>query len=490
MKIFRFFIPIIMVFSFLQSCSGSDDNITPEEIIPVLSVSSASVAFDAVESTNTIEIASNTIWKINYTSNWCRPSIQTTKGNAKVIITADANDTNEDRSTTFSVSSEGLSDVIITISQKAKGAVVVKPDYIDPDKTGMTSDALTLAGKMKLGWNLGNTMEACDATNAGETMWGNPMTSKKLIDAVKAAGFNVVRIPCAWSGYIEDAATYKIKESWLVRVKEVVDYCVDNDMYVILNIHWDGGWLENNPTYDKQEAVNIKQKALWKQISIYFRDYDEHLLFAGTNEVHKDYNTPSTENLTVQMSYNQTFVDAVRATGGRNTWRNLIVQAYNTNIDYAVSYLKMPTDGTSKRLMSEVHFYDPYDFALQEDGAYKTQWGKPFIGGDVSAWGQETWVDEAFGKMKTNFVDKGIPVVLGEYGAILRASLSTDLQAKHIEARNYYLNYVTKAAKNNGLIPVYWDNGNTGDKGFTLFNRSTAVQVHPDALNALVSAVK
>lgn len=487
MKILKCFIPIIMVFCFLQSCSKSDDNILSEEIASTLSVSETKVSFEAIGGTNAIDIASNTIWKINYTSTWCRPSIQTTKGNAKVTITADANTTKEERTATFSISATGISDVTITITQKG---LILRPDHIDPDKTGMESDALVLAGKMKLGWNLGNTMESCDATSAGETMWGNPMTSKKLIDAVKARGFNVVRIPCAWSGYIEDAATYKIKESWLARVKEVIDYCVNNDMYVILNIHWDGGWLENNPTYDKQESVNAKQRALWKQISIYFRDYDEHLLFAGTNEVHKDYNAPSTENIIVQMSYNQTFVDAVRATGGKNTWRNLIVQSYNTNIDYAVNYLKMPTDATLNRLMSEVHFYDPYDFALQEDGAFKTQWGKQFAGGDVSSWGQEAWVDEAFRKMKTNFVNKGIPVVLGEYGAILRTSLSAELQAKHIEARNYYLNYVTKAAKDNGLVPVYWDNGNAGDKGSGLFNRTTGEQAHTDALNALVSAVK
>lgn len=487
MKLFKYFMPIILILCFLLSCSKSDDTIELEQIVPTLSVSASNFSFDAIESTGSVDITSNTIWRINYTSTWCRPSIQTTKGNAKVTITADANTTAAERTATFSVSAAGVSDVIITITQKG---VLVNPDHIDSDKSGMASDALILASKMKLGWNLGNTMESCDGTSAGETMWGNPMTSKKLIDAVKAGGFNVVRIPCAWSGYIEDAATYKIKESWLARVKEVVDYCIDNDMYVILNIHWDGGWLENNPTYDKQEAVNAKQKALWKQISIYFRDYDEHLLFAGTNEVHKDYNAPSTENLTVQMSYNQTFVDAVRVTGGRNAWRNLIVQAYNTNIDYAVNSLKMPSDATANRLMSEVHFYDPYDFALQEDGDYKTQWGKTFAGGDISSWGQEAWVDEAFGKMKTNFINKGIPVVLGEYGAILRTSLSSALQAKHIEARNYYLNYVTKAAKDNGLIPVYWDNGNTGDKGFALFNRSTGELVHSDALNALVSAVK
>src|SRR5690606_14500704 len=150
----------------------------------------------------------------------------------------------------------------------------------------------------------------------------------------------------------------------LERVKEVVDYCVDNNMYVVLNIHWDGGWLEENPTSSAQAAVNLKQKALWEQIAVYFRDYDEHLIFAGTNEVHADYGTPTNEHITVQLSYNQTFVNAVRSTGGRNAYRNLAVQSYNTNIQQAVNYLVMPQDVATKRLMAEVHYYDPFDFTL------------------------------------------------------------------------------------------------------------------------------
>lgn len=359
---------------------------------------------------------------------------------------------------------------------------------IAADKTGMESDALVLAKKLKIGWNLGNSLEAASSsTSANETLWGNARTTKTLIDAVKAAGFNTVRIPCAWSGYIEDQETYKIKDSWLARVKEVVDYCKDNDMYVILNIHWDGGWLEENPLYSKQVEVNKKQKALWEQIAVYFRDYDEHLLFAGTNEVHANYGTPTTENITVQESYNQTFVDAVRSTGGKNTWRNLIVQSYNTNVDYAVNYLTMSTDPTAKRMMAEVHYYDPYDFALDEkSGIYL--WGKDFSGAGVSSWGQEAWVDTQFGKIKTHFVDKGIPVILGEYAAMLQASLTGDAYLNHVKARNYYLNYVTKAALQNGMVPVYWDSGATGNNASGLFDRATGTQVHADAIAAIVSA--
>jgi len=423
----------------------------------------------------TIELQASGDYEVTVDQNWITKTGGTTGQSEIFTIAVNPGLMEREGSITFTLDDLTETVVIIQSGQDLN---------IPADQEGMEDDAMALAAKMKVGWNIGNTLESCNSTTASETLWGNPKVTKALIDAVKSAGFNAARIPCAWTGYIEDAETDKIKDSWLARVKEVVDYCMDNDMYAIINIHWDGGWLEENPTYDKQEKVNKKQKALWEQIAVYFRDYDEHLLFAGTNEVHADYGTPTTENLTVQMSFNQTFVDAVRSTGGRNTYRELIVQAYNTNIQYANDYLEMPDDDTPDRLMAEVHFYDPYDFTLQEDNGYKTRWGKDFT--DVSSWGQEDWVDEAFGYMKSKFVNNRVPVILGEYGAILRSSLSSGLE-EHIEARNYYLNYVTKTAVADGLIPFYWDNGNTGNNGFGLFNRSTAAVVYQDAIDAIMS---
>lgn len=337
------------------------------------------------------------------------------------------------------------------------------------DREGVEKDSKALAAQIKAGWNLGNSMEA----DGGETAWGNPAVTKAFIDLVKAAGFNAVRIPCNWSnGHLADETNYIIQSSWIARVQEVVDYCVDNDMYAILNIHYDGGWLELNPTYAKQEEVNKKQKALWSQIAFYFRDYDEHLLFAGTNEVHVegvyDNKLVTEENHTVQQSFNQTFVDAVRATGGKNAYRNLIVQAYNTNIDLAVSKLKLPADEVANRLMVEVHFYDPWEYAGSVTNSY---WGEPYKEFGISTWGGEDHVDHQFAAMKTSFVDKGYPVILGEYGAN-RHSLTDE---NMINSRAYYLEYVTKAAKNNGLVPIYWDNGGMGDGSqadqFGIFDR-------------------
>lgn len=351
---------------------------------------------------------------------------------------------------------------------------------------GMQNDAFALAYKIHLGWNLGNTLEAI----GGETAWGNPEVSAGFIAAVKAAGFNAVRIPCAWNQYIDNHSDYTIKNSWLMRVQEVVDYCIENEMYAILNIHWDGGWLEENPVYSKQNAINQKQYALWKQIANHFIDYGEYLLFAGTNEVHANYNTPTTENIEVQQSFNQTFVDAVRSTGGKNAYRNLIVQAYNTNIDYAYDKMSMPSDEAPNRLIAEVHYYDPWDFcgAQSSDNSATFFWGKEAGYTNISGWGQEDHARRQFAKMKSKFVDKGIPVIMGEYGAVNRTAslVSEDEKELHRQSRAYYLKYVTQKMKENGIVPFYWDNGHTGKDGFALFDRNTKTVFDQQALDALI----
>lgn len=410
---------------------------------------------------------------------------QKTVSNNSCRFTIGENPTHFPRTGTITLTSGSIQQVI-TVNQEGKRFTV------EADKTGMENNAVSLAEKIKIGWNLGNSLEACsDENTASETLWGNPRTSKALIDLVKRSGFNAIRIPTAWSGYIEDRSTYKLKDEWIMRVREVVDYCVENDMYVIINIHWDGGWLENNPTYARQAEVNKKQKALWEQIAVAFRDYDEHLLFAGTNEVHADYNRPTPEHLEVQMSYNQTFVDAVRSTGGKNVWRVLIAQGYNTNIQYTYESLVLPEDGTANRMMAEIHYYDPYDFTLESGSNAKYLWGRDFKGSPgVSGWGQEEWVNEAFGLMKEKFSSKGIPVILGEYAATYRASLPAQVLEDHKKARSYYLNYVTRQAKSYGLLPFYWDNGGTGNNASGIFDRNNLTVVHADILEALISAVK
>jgi len=362
----------------------------------------------------------------------------------------------------------------------------VKPAYIEPDATGMRPElnAIDFSKLMGIGWNLGNSLEAIKYSNGvysgDETSWGNPATTKQLIDSVRKAGFNAVRIPVAYSHMLENQTSWNIKWSWKKRIEEVINYVLDNDMYAIINIHWDGGWM-NNPVYSQQKAINSKIDSLWKQIAVFFRDYNDHLLFAGTNEIHVEgnYNAPTDENIAVQNSFNQTFVNTVRATGGRNTYRYLVVQGYVTNIEYTRNYMVMPADATPDRLMAEVHYYDPWEFCLKEDTPYVTVWSD-------ASWGKEEWVNTAFGYMKTAFADKGIPVILGEYGLLYRSSLTGQALADHITSRNYYLNYVTGKALEYGMVPCYWDNGYPDS--FGLFNRADGSRLRKDAIAAIISA--
>ncbi|PCD03655.1 dihydroxy-acid dehydratase [Sphingomonas spermidinifaciens] len=326
----------------------------------------------------------------------------------------------------------------------------------------MGSNAVQLAARMQLGINIGNTLEAI----GGETNWGNPLITRELIDTAKASGFDSIRLPCAWDQY-SDPTTAKIRDSWLARVKDVVQYCVDADLHVLLNIHWDGGWLENNVTPAKKDAVNAKQKAFWEQIATHFRDYDERLIFAGANEPNCD----TAEQMEVLYSYHQTFIDAVRATGGRNAYRVLVLPLPNVNMDLSKTlWTRMPTDTVAGRLMVEPHFYSPPNFCiLSEDASWGKMfyyWGKDYhstIEPDRNAtWGEEETVDAHMALAKEMFVSKGVPVLLGEYGAP-RRSTPRDLE-KHLASRAYWMKYVTLKARENGLLPFLWDTGDLIDR--------------------------
>jgi endoglucanase len=242
------------------------------------------------------------------------------------------------------------------------------------------------------------------------------------------------------------------------------------------------------PTYAQQRYVNRRLWFMWRQIATAFRDYGDHLLFAGTNEVMvtNQYGTPSVENYTVQNSFNQEFVLAVRSTGGRNAYRNLIIQGYNTNIDYTVAFLKIPRDYIANKLIVEVHFYDPFTFTIQQNSKI-TQWGKDATDpSKVEAWGNEDHVDGQFKKMENTFVDKGIPVIVGEYAASARLHLgSADANSSHARFRNYYDHYVTQSAIAHNLVPFYWDSGNTGDSGSALFNRKTGAKAYPELVKSI-----
>lgn len=364
---------------------------------------------------------------------------------------------------------ERAGDIVISlVSDPAIAVTVSVKQPVMQASTDMSDNAKALAKKIVAGVNIGNTMES----PGGEGAWGNPKITDAYIKGLKALGFNAVRIPCAWDSHVSDASTNTLDPAWLSRVDEVVGYVVANDMYALLNIHWDGGWLEESCVNGYDEKVNKKQKDYWTQIANKLNHYDQHLIFAGMNEPgQQDQGGVVNKSIDAIMAYQQTFVDAVRATGGNNAMRVLVHQAPYTNIDKAVEgYYHLPNDPVADRAMVEIHFYDPSDYTIMDkDGAWgagstvKLYWGKDFhVEGSNRncTWGEEDYVDNQFKKMKDKYVSAGVPVILGEYSTSIRnSSISGFDKDKYEASRAHWNEYITKSAKTNGCVPFYWETG-------------------------------
>jgi aryl-phospho-beta-D-glucosidase BglC (GH1 family) len=351
------------------------------------------------------------------------------------------------------------------ISKSVRSSSASYPSWntnpLPPDQTGMTSTAPQIAANMTLGINIGNTLEA----QGNENSWGNPNVTQALIDSYKRNGFNAVRIPCNWDwSHIINTSTEQIDPAWLTRVQQVVQYCINDGMYVILNIHYDGGWLEHNDTVTMQAAVNAKQKALWEQIATQMRGFDEHLLFASANEPQ----ATTSAAMSVLLSYHQTFVNAVRSTGGHNSYRTLVVQGPNTNPDLTYSLMNtLPTDPAPNHLMVEIHQYAPYNFCImgsdQSWGNVFYYWGSGYhTTFDVAhnpTWGEESTIGGYFQEMQSKFTSKGIPVVMGEFAVQPQSQLTGDAANFNLASRAYWYNFNVHIAAANGLIPFLWDTG-------------------------------
>lgn len=335
-------------------------------------------------------------------------------------------------------------------------------------------DAQTWCKNVVMGWNLGNALES----EGAETSWGNPATTREMIQAVKAQGFNAIRVPVRWGQHC-DMTTMTVDEKWIARVKEVVDWCLAEDMYVIINTHHDL-WLEHYPTNDKKEELNGKLRKLWTNIATAFADYDGRLAFAGLNEVNAkgDWGlTPTQENFDVTNSFNQTFVDAVRATGGNNAKRNLIVQSYRCNPSMGLSSLVVPTDPTSKRLSVEFHYYDPYSYCSGADGCYN-YWGIAFSDkGTVTPDGNEKSLSNFFLTLRKKWWEQGLGVVIGEYGCSCHYT-SSDRQTQE-DNMQYYLKTLVSEARKNGFAAFVWDNNayGNGSEKFGIFDRRNGMNV-------------
>ena len=377
-----------------------------------------------------------------------------------------------------------------------------------PAQNGFDKTAMQIAYEMMPGWNLGNTLEASNwRTNTqlwnneggldAEISWQGTRTTQEVIDYVKEQGFRSVRIPCAWAlGHIVDAEKKTIDPIWMERVKTVVDYCINAGLYVVLNDHWDGGWLENhiadsNPNTIAENKATLT--ALWTQIAEAFKDYAEHLLFAGFNEPNAETQS-ATNNL---MDYHQVFVDAVRATGGNNEKRILVVQGPSPDAERTCQMLtRLPEDLTPGRLAVEVHLYYPWNFwGMEKDES----WGNCFYywgeGNHVSGskhnatYGEEEDLRKLMDQLKTKFVDKGVPVINGEYGVNWRViSGSGESQEKHDASIKTYYRFMNKECIEHGIVPMVWDTNSS--RGMTVINRSNLSIVCPYMMEGIREGVE
>lgn len=337
--------------------------------------------------------------------------------------------------------------------------------------------ALQFVQKMGTGWNLGNTFDVKDADKAKnvedfETYWGNPETTKEMIDAVKKAGFKTIRIPITWSQHMNEEGM--IDSEWLARVQQVVNYAMENDMYVIINIHHDK-WYE--PTDRNQEPAKKKLCAVWEQIATCFREYDENLLFEAMNEPRwigkeEEWTAGNEEAWRVLNELNQSFVETIRENGGQNKERYLLLPTYCANTDEeALASIKLPED---KKIIVSVHIYKPYQFAMKEDGI--AEWNSDHLA-DIKD------IDEIMENLDNYFVKKKIPVIIGEYGAKDKNN-ETD--------RAEWASYIVSEAKKRRIVCIWWDNGGKDKqyKDYALLNRYTCKWWFPKIVEAIIEADK
>lgn len=370
---------------------------------------------------------------------------------------------------------------VITVNVTAKGSSdkPAKPSSNEKVTNGFDKDitAMELVKKLKVGWNLGNSLDALGSGANSETSWGNPKTSQKMIDAVQAAGFNTIRIPTSWGKHADDNG--KIDREWMARVKEVVDYAYNNGMYVILNSHHDnayydiGGCVKSASTYKKNKA---KMEKLWTNIANEFKDYDEHLIFEALNEPRtegsaKEWVGGTPEEREIVDGLNSAIVSAIRKTGGNNAYRLIMVPAYaatsSTNI---LRQMKLPDDD---RIAVSVHAYSPYNFAMNERGS------ADFTDSDKKE------LDKFFKELNDIFVSKGTPVIIGECGVINKDNLSD-----RVEWASYFIG----GAKKYNIPCCLWDNNSkksqTGSETFGYFNRLSCKWNFPEIVEAAVKAAK
>lgn len=400
-------------------------------------------------------------------------------------------------STEYGTDFSTLNGINIMPAPSDNGLTVKKVSYIyeNDDNTKIELNYSGLSGEIinniNAGWNLGNTLDSngdwitqySSATPKDfETAWGNPQTTKHMIDSVKKAGFNAVRVPVTWSQHIDDSNGYKINSEWLARVKETIDYVIDNDMYCILNVHHDVGgesWLKASDSNVNANAE--KFTALWTQIANEFAGYDNRLMFEGFNEILDEDNNwvyPGKSAGDAVNKLNQMFVDTVRKTGGNNPDRCIIVNTYAAGTGGSqLDDFVIPTDTAENALMVQVHYYSP--------GSYCTEISKD--GNEQSIWtenGGKSLIDGTLYNLYDHFTGNGVPVIIGEFGAANKDNESD---------RAEWAGYIVENAKKYGIKCFWWDGGGKIEadtdygyyKGMSLYDRYNDEWVFPEIVKAI-----
>ena len=335
--------------------------------------------------------------------------------------------------------------------------------------------AADIVAEMSAGWNLGNTLDVFDGTGLStETKWGNPKTTKEMVDGVKEQGFDIFRIPVTWGNHVDESFT--IDKEWLDRVQEVVNYAYDDGMYVIINSHHEESW--RIPDNEHIEEVDKENAKIWEQIAERFKDYGDHLVFEGLNEPRvkgsiEEWTGGNEEGRKCVDRLNKTFLDTVRATGGNNENRLLLLTTYASSCTLkAIKDVEIPED---KHIGFSIHAYTPYAFTYSPGESWELfEWDGTHEGEILSM----------IYELKERFVDNNVPVIITEYGAVNK-------NGNDEEIAKWATTYV-ETAKQVGIPCVWWDNGcyYSGNELFGIYDRSDCKWFSQTVADAIIKASK
>ena len=474
MKYFKHcFLPLFALVSVMCSCNGNKENPEPTptpdpkpKAPTAITLSTSSLSAKAEGETFEITVKTPFVPQVEK-PDWVTVSFGPLKDYTVTgTVTVARNAAFESRTATLTFKATGATSAKLDLTQAAA----------EEPKPGEDTN-WELIKALGLGWNMGNHFDAF--YNYGEkdgypdeTAWQPNKATQATFDGLKELGFSSVRIPISWLKMIGPAPDYKIDETWMNRIYEVVGFAHTAGLKVIINTHHDENHGVNNDyqwqdiknaanNSAKNEAIKAEIKAVWTQIANKFKDCEDWLIMEGFNEINDggwgwsaDFRANPEKQCNILNEWNQVFVNAVRATGGNNATRWLGCPTYAANPTFE-QYWALPED-PAKKVMMAVHFYDPSSYTIGDE--QYSDWGHTAAADKKAAGSDEPYVNEVFGNLYLKYVSHGIPVYLGEFGCSMRDKSDTRAWAFY----KYYLEYIVKAAKTYGLPCYLWDNGATG----------------------------